>query len=143
MSICSVCGKKVKNFGGKIILGASKEWVCKDCLKKANIGVMKFSMQHITSEQITAMIHGDTAAKNEVQIKRNAKISNKRFKKTVTCRTCGAEISPRAKRCPHCGEMTPGEIVGQAIVGLIMAPFIVIAILIAIGFYFGLFRFLS
>ena len=58
-------------------------------------------------------------------------------KKTITCKTCGAEISPRAKRCPHCGEMTPGEVIGQTAIGCITAPFIFILILIAIGFYIG------
>lgn len=34
MSICSVCQNKVKNFGGGIVRGASKEWVCRECLKR-------------------------------------------------------------------------------------------------------------
>lgn len=59
------------------------------------------------------------------------------MKRTITCKTCGAEISPRAKRCPHCGEMTAGEIFGQIVKGLILAPFIAILILIAGCFYFG------
>lgn len=62
-----------------------------------------------------------------------------RKKKTITCKTCGAEISPRAKRCPHCGEMTPNEVFSQIVIGLLVAPFIAILILIAIGFYFGWF----
>lgn len=61
------------------------------------------------------------------------------MKKTITCRTCGAEISPRAKRCPYCGEMTPGEFLGQIVIGLITAPFIAILILIAIVLYVVLF----
>lgn len=60
-------------------------------------------------------------------------------KKTITCRTCGAEISPRAKRCPNCGEMTPGEVVGQTVVGCLFAPLILIGILISVGLYFGFF----
>lgn len=64
------------------------------------------------------------------------------MKKTIICKTCGAQISPRAKRCPHCGEMTPGEVVGQVVIGLILAPFIFILILVAIVFYFGWFAFI-
>lgn len=59
------------------------------------------------------------------------------MKKIINCKTCGAEISPRAKRCPHCREMTPGELFSQIVIGLMIAPFIVILILIAIGFYLG------
>ena len=62
-----------------------------------------------------------------------------RKKKTITCKTCGAEISPRAKRWSHCGEMTPGEVLGQVVMGLILAPFLGILILVAIGFYLGCF----
>lgn len=60
-------------------------------------------------------------------------------KKTITCRTCGAEISPRARRCPHCGEMTPAEVFSSTVTGCVLAPFLAIIILIAIAFYFGFF----
>lgn len=64
------------------------------------------------------------------------------MKKTITCKTCGAEISPRAKKCPHCGEMTPGEVLGQVIMGLILAPFHGTLILVTIGFYLAWFGWL-
>lgn len=64
------------------------------------------------------------------------------MKKTTACKTCGAEISLRAKRCPHCGEMTPGEVLGQVVMGLIFAPFWGILILVAVCFYFGWFGWL-
>ncbi len=67
------------------------------------------------------------------------KANDFKIKKTITCKTCGAEISPRARRCPHCGEMTPGETFSQTVIGCLFAPFIVILILIAIGFYIGFF----
>lgn len=35
--------------------------------------------------------------------------------------------------------MTPGEIVGQTVIGIIVAPFIAILIFLAISFYFGWF----
>lgn len=59
--------------------------------------------------------------------------------KTIKCKTCGAEISPRAKRCPFCGEMTPSEVVGQVVLGCLLAPFILILVVIAIVFFLGLF----
>lgn len=60
MSICAVCGEKVNNFSSSIVRGKSREWVCKKCLKKANVGVMRFSCQNITSGQIIAIINGNT-----------------------------------------------------------------------------------
>lgn len=60
MSVCSVCGEKVNNLSSGIVRGKSGEWVCKKCLKKANIGVMQFSCQNITSGQIIAIINGNT-----------------------------------------------------------------------------------
>ncbi len=148
MSVCAVCGKKVRNVGGKIIRGASKEWVCKDCLKKANISALKFSMQNISSAQIGDIINGGVLSTNEKlhkEIKKTRKIKRNpvhKKKKTVACRTCGAEISPRAKRCPHCGEMTANEILAQTIIAIVVAPFIVILIYIAISFYINFFYFL-
>jgi len=35
--------------------------------------------------------------------------------------------------------MTPGEVLGQVVMGLILAPFLGILILVAIGFYLGWF----
>lgn len=57
------------------------------------------------------------------------------MKKTIICKTCGAEISPRAKRCPHCGETTPNELIGQIVIGFLIAPFIAILVSIAIRLY--------
>ena len=65
-----------------------------------------------------------------------------RKKNTIICKTCGAEISLKAKRCPYCGEMTPGELLGQIVKGVIFAPFIAIAILISLAIYFGWFSLL-
>lgn len=56
MSICEVCGRKVANINARIIRGASGEWVCRECLKKAHIGVMKFSCSNISSEEIRSRI---------------------------------------------------------------------------------------
>lgn len=60
-------------------------------------------------------------------------------KRTITCKVCGKEISPRAKRCPNCGEMTPNEKISQTVIALVVSPFIALLILLAVGFYFGLF----
>lgn len=38
-------------------------------------------------------------------------------KRTVTCRTCGAEISPNAQCCPHCGEKPLGVLLEKALPG--------------------------
>lgn len=64
------------------------------------------------------------------------------MKKTFNCKTCGAEISRKAKKCPHCGEPTPGNTLASVVSGLIFAPIIVIFILIAICFYIGFFGWL-
>lgn len=64
-------------------------------------------------------------------------------KNTVTCRTCGAKISPRAKVCPYCGEKPLGVAIGDGISSILkailMLPLIIIAILIAVSFYSVLF----
>lgn len=62
------------------------------------------------------------------------------MKKTITCKTCGAEISPRAKRCPNCGEMTPNELLRLIILGLVLAPFIILILSAITGFYVGWFN---
>ena len=46
------------------------------------------------------------------------------MKKMVNCKTCNAQISPRAKRCPYCGEMTTNEKIVQILLGILFAPFI-------------------
>ena len=63
------------------------------------------------------------------------------MRKMVNCKTCNAKISPRAKRCPYCGEMTTNEKIVQIILGVLLAPFIGILILIALSLYFGWFFF--
>lgn len=55
------------------------------------------------------------------------------MKKMIVCKTCGAEISSKAKVCSHCGEPTVTKQIGDAISGLVgfivALPFIVIAII--------------
>lgn len=81
MSICSVCGQNVSNFSGGIVKGKSGEWVCKECLKKAGIGTMKFSNTFITSNQIEDLINKRAAlntksnSSNNKNKKPNAKIA--------------------------------------------------------------------
>lgn len=130
MHICSVCHENVDNFRGKIIRGASKEWVCKECLKKANISTMRFSTEPIPAQQIATLINGETAEKETVRQ------NLKQDLKTITCKTCGAKLSPRAKRCPHCGEIMPGEALAKTTIGCITTLFIVI-IIIVLFLYFG------
>ena len=76
MSVCSVCGKNVPNFAAKIIRGKSGEWVCKECLNRANIGVFKFSNTYIPAVQIANIINptSHTAEKVDtlLQISHNA-----------------------------------------------------------------------
>ena len=66
-----------------------------------------------------------------------------RRRKTITCRTCGAQISPRAPWCPHCGEKPLGTALGDGlanfIMGLIFLPFWIILIAISIALYLGFF----
>lgn len=68
---------------------------------------------------------------------------NKKRKKTVTCRTCGADISPRAQKCPHCGGKPLSTEFGEALVAIvytiIFLPFICVILAIAFVFYMALF----
>lgn len=77
------------------------------------------------------------------QVSYSAQKNRVKFKRTVRCRTCGAEISPNAQRCPYCGEKPLGVAVGEGILelikGIVLFPFILILVVIAIGFYIGLF----
>ncbi len=65
------------------------------------------------------------------------------MKKMIKCKCCGAEIAPDAERCPHCGKITPSynaaKFIEEFITGILLAPFMVILIIIAISFYVGLF----
>lgn len=72
------------------------------------------------------------------------------MKKMIKCKCCGAEIAPDAERCPHCGKATPSynaakfiegvaKFIEEFITGILLAPFMVILIIIAISFYVGLF----
>lgn len=56
MNVCPVCGKSISAFSGNAVKGKSGQWVCKECLKKANVGVFKFSNTFITSDQIKSLI---------------------------------------------------------------------------------------
>lgn len=61
------------------------------------------------------------------------------MRKMIKCKCCGAEIAPDAERCPHCGKATPSYNAAGFIKGILLAPFMVILIIIAISFYVGLF----
>lgn len=59
-------------------------------------------------------------------------------RKMTNCKSCGQKISKNAKHCPHCGAPTPGTIAGQAIggigCGILLAPFILVAVIIFVVF---------
>lgn len=76
---------------------------------------------------------------SENNAKTNSFAQMKANKNIIVCKTCGAKISRRAKRCPHCGERTPGETASQIAIGIIVGPFIAILILVGIAFWFGFF----
>lgn len=63
--------------------------------------------------------------------------------KTIICKTCGAKISKRARRCPYCGEITPNETIGQIVLVIVLAPLIFILVIIIISCYVGWFNVLS
>ena len=94
MSICSVCGNKVKNVNMNIVRGKSGEWVCKECLKKAGIGVMKFSSTDIPAGQIMAMINGTDSSANTT-----AQTNNSQQPKF--CQNCGSKLE--GNFCSNCG----------------------------------------
>lgn len=61
------------------------------------------------------------------------------MKKTITCKNCGSEISPKIERCPYCGKLTPSEILFRTVRILIIVPFIALLIFIALGYCLGWF----
>lgn len=57
MPTCSVCGIKHRLFAGKAVRNHCGEWVCKDCLKKAKIGTLKFNTSCISPSEVMAKIN--------------------------------------------------------------------------------------
>ena len=66
-----------------------------------------------------------------------------RKKRTVSCRTCGGQIAPSARKCPHCGAIPFNVALGDGITGALKAvvffPFILILISISFALYIILF----
>jgi len=52
-------------------------------------------------------------------------------KKLTKCRTCEKDISPNAKRCPHCGEQSPHSLSSYLKKFLIFMTFIILVALFA------------
>ena len=62
------------------------------------------------------------------------KPNNIKYKNLITCKSCGALVAKTAKACPKCGAKTPGQLLGEAVLGvgcgLLAAPLIIIVIII-------------
>lgn len=138
--ICAICGKETGLLTSQMVRNNVGTEICKDCLHKAKVNTLKFGCSNITTEELIAKINGEplgTVIQQESNTANNLRANYN--KKTVPCRACGKEVSRQARKCPHCGHPTAGEQLSQGVIGCITAPFIVILIIIAICFYFGLF----
>ena len=100
MKTCTVCGNKVQNIGGHIIRGKSKEWVCRECLKKANVSVMQFGFQNITPGQIMARINGNEIIDNHTQASEPQDIPQENFAQTQDAVV--EQNNAGGLRCPRC-----------------------------------------
>ena len=91
MSICKVCGRKVANVNCNIVRGKSGEWVCKDCLKKANISRLTFSSTNIPAGEVMYKIHAasdNLAHCSDVDENSSAVSQNTTGNKAIYCPRC-------------------------------------------------------
>lgn len=58
--ICAICEKEYPTIASKIVKGVGDDWICKDCLKKADLSAMKFQAKHITTNEVFALIDKNT-----------------------------------------------------------------------------------
>lgn len=64
---CAICKKQLDMGVNRIVKAKGKDWVCRECLKKANVSVM--AVQGKTAEEITAQIYN--APNNTVVLRSN------------------------------------------------------------------------
>ncbi len=95
MGRCAVCGNNVSSLGGDLIKGKSGETVCRKCLKKANISVMKFAYTDIPAGQIMGEI-------NQKSIGLSSQQSNApQQTQAKFCQNCGSKVE--GSFCSNCG----------------------------------------
>lgn len=63
---CAVCGHEHPMIVSKIAKGVDNDWICRECLDKAGISVMKFQSKKLTTAQIIVMIDKNTYPQNNV-----------------------------------------------------------------------------
>lgn len=64
---------------------------------------------------------------NNVNIKNNHNM--------IICKSCGANVAKTAKCCPKCGAKTPGQLLGESVIGVGCGLLAVPVILFLIAFY--------
>lgn len=70
---------------------------------------------------------GQAVYMNNMNIKNNHNM--------IICKSCGANVAKTAKCCPKCGAKTPGQLLGESVIGVGCGLLAVPVILFLIAFY--------
>lgn len=58
--VCVVCGQEHPMIVSKIAKGVDNDWICRECLDKAGLSVMKFQSKKLTTAQVIVLIDKNT-----------------------------------------------------------------------------------